>query len=491
MGSLLATVLLPDGSPAAGAVVTLVRTDVANEPPGAAVRSGTTGTGGTALLERVREGSYALTVTLEPSLAAYLPDVTVARDAQAAVTITLEPTATLEGAAYLSDRPAAGGVRVELLTTPLVTLAEAGGAYTLVGVPPGTFDVRFSAPGYAPVVVEGRPFESGATSVLPDVTLQRVAPYARFTFTVNGNEVSLDARGSYDEHGGIVRYRWDLGDGSKVEGGVDAATVRHVYSASGPKRIALTVTNEAGYSDTAAATVQITLPVLQVGGGPYTVRLPAGADGHFDVRVPGTARGAVVYVEVGGAPSIQVRQGAQEYYSVDPSRFRRLQPGQAAPTGAEEGASLDPLAISVARVCVGPCVLLPGSAGGATLTVHNPGATSRTVTVHLTAEPFADLNEPNEVCANAAPLGRGTDSGATELVGDTDWFELTASGHLTFDASPAIAMRAELFDVGCTNARTLQSGVPTTVAAGQLVRVRALSDEAGPAGASAYYLTLD
>lgn len=503
MGSLQALVLLEDGYPAAGAEVTLVRTDLTSEAGSGPNRVDITNDDGLVLFSSVLEGTYAITATLaaEPeteldaSLATYLPGSVVKEGERTDATLVLQRASQLLGQVHLSDSAAAGGVLIELASTPLRTNSVASGAYELTTVPPGTFDVRYSAQGYATVITEGVVVAAEETLLLPDVVLQRVAPYASFTASVDGASVRVDARSSYDLSGPIVRYVWSMGDGTTYQGGSSAATLTHTYVSSGPKTITLTVVNSAGYSDTTGMVVQITLPVLQVGSGPYVRTLPAGTDGHFDVRVPVGAFGQVVYIEVQGAPSVQVAQGSGLFVSTSPGSFRRLQSGQMwlahSDVASTSGDVPMPAAIGVVRACVGPCVLLPGGGGNATLTVHNPSATPRTVTIHLNSEPFSDLNEPNEVCSAATPVSAGTESGAIELVGDTDWFRVSTSGFLTFDAPVAVQLRAELFEANCTGPRTVSAGEPTWVSSGQLLRVRAVGDVAGPSGTTTYYLTLE
>ncbi|MFR9777999.1 S8 family serine peptidase [Micromonospora sp. MS34] len=106
-------------------------------------RTGTTGADGTYAFDRLMVGDYTLTVSKFGYLTATITvtiteNETLTRD----VEVTQAPSGTLSGTVTTAAGPAAGAT-VTVLGTPLSTVADAAGHYTLT-VPYGTYDVRFA-----------------------------------------------------------------------------------------------------------------------------------------------------------------------------------------------------------------------------------------------------------------------------------------------------------------------------------------------------------
>src|SRR5205814_2745721 len=74
------------------------------------------------------------------------------------------------------------------------------------------------------------------------------APVAAFTIDAQqaGKASGFDAKSSTTQHGTIVRYDWDFGDGGKATTNTPQPT--HVYLTAGDYNVTLTVTNSAGTS---------------------------------------------------------------------------------------------------------------------------------------------------------------------------------------------------------------------------------------------------
>ena len=83
------------------------------------------------------------------------------------------------------------------------------------------------------------------------------APTASFTTNVTtpepGESVTFDASGSADSDGPVSSYSWDFGDGATATG----ETVTHSYSSAGDYTVTLTVTDDAGGTDSASTTVSV------------------------------------------------------------------------------------------------------------------------------------------------------------------------------------------------------------------------------------------
>lgn len=112
------------------------------------------------------------------------------------------------------------------------------------------------------------------------------APQAQFSFTPVtpkvGEEVVFDASESKDPDGQITEYLWDFGDGSPSESG---PTVIHVYAAAGTYTVKLTVTDDAGLSNS----LEKTLTVVQSAVSAVKKSLPAPGQGPAGITWDGSA----------------------------------------------------------------------------------------------------------------------------------------------------------------------------------------------------------
>ncbi len=104
-------------------------------------------------------------------------------------------------------------------------------------------------------------------------------PNGPYSGTV-GVPVSFDGSGSSDPDGSIVSYAWDFGDGNTGT----SSSPTHTYMTSGTFTVSLTVTDDAGATDTAETTATIgegNLPPVADPNGPYTgeVSVPLTFDG--------------------------------------------------------------------------------------------------------------------------------------------------------------------------------------------------------------------
>ena len=85
--------------------------------------------------------------------------------------------------------------------------------------------------------------------------------------SVIGGEVRLDGSASYDSDGAVTAWRWDMGDGTVVDG----VAARHVYAASGIYTVTLMTTDNSGVSNAVtrdSLTVTVNAPPQPVATGP-------------------------------------------------------------------------------------------------------------------------------------------------------------------------------------------------------------------------------
>ena len=78
-------------------------------------------------------------------------------------------------------------------------------------------------------------------------------PTASFTYSCSDLSCSFDGSGSSDSDGSIASYAWDFGDGSKTT----EAKPSHTYAEGGTYTVTLTVTDDAGATNSAPASVSV------------------------------------------------------------------------------------------------------------------------------------------------------------------------------------------------------------------------------------------
>lgn len=116
--------------------------------------------------------------------------------------------------------------------------------------------------------------------------------------------VQFSAVGSSDADGSIVRHAWDFGDGNTV---AEAVSPTHTYTTKGTFIAKLTVTDNAGNSDTASISIQVSAPnafsFTDVTQQPFNAQVQSNA-----ITVSGLASGTVPVSVTGG--EYQIGQGA-------------------------------------------------------------------------------------------------------------------------------------------------------------------------------------
>ena len=112
---------------------------------------------------------------------------------------------------------------------------------------PGTYQVKLT-------VTDDR---SGTNTTTAPVTIvPNQAPVAAFTVSVENLKLSVDGGTSTDPDGTIAAYGWDFGDGTTGTG----AAATHTFAIAGTFQVKLTVTDNAGGTNTLTQPVTVTNP---------------------------------------------------------------------------------------------------------------------------------------------------------------------------------------------------------------------------------------
>lgn len=83
-------------------------------------------------------------------------------------------------------------------------------------------------------------------------------------------EVTLDASGSSDPDGNVIRYEWDFGDGSTGTG----ETTTYTYSDAGNYTIGLTITDNDGATSTTVQSIDVSSPEAGFTANPTSGEVP-------------------------------------------------------------------------------------------------------------------------------------------------------------------------------------------------------------------------
>jgi PKD repeat protein len=135
--------------------------------------------------------------------------------------------------------------------------------------------------------------------VSPGAGAPNVAPTAAFTSNCIGLTCSFDASGSNDPDGSVTGYSWNLGQGPSATG----VTTTRTYSAPGTYDVALTVTDNAGATNTTTRQVTVTAPVA----GNVAFRAATGNNVNSTsapVTIPSTVQAGDVMVLVATANNV-------------------------------------------------------------------------------------------------------------------------------------------------------------------------------------------
>jgi PKD repeat protein len=96
---------------------------------------------------------------------------------------------------------------------------------------------------------QGKKCSTATDSITVRVNNPPVAGLARVSRACTGKEVDFDATDSKDLDGDALKYSWDFGDGTVIEGG---PRVKHVYRQAGEYNVSVTVDDQTGIQNSQA-----------------------------------------------------------------------------------------------------------------------------------------------------------------------------------------------------------------------------------------------
>ena len=123
----------------------------------------------------------------------------------------------------------------------------------------------------------------GTNTVSKQVTVvANQAPVAAFTVTVNNLDLTVDGTSSTDADGTVASYSWDFGDGTTATG---ATPPKHTYATAGTRNVKLTVTDNAGGTNSLTQSVTTLNPPVNKAPTASFTATPT----NLTVAVDGTA----------------------------------------------------------------------------------------------------------------------------------------------------------------------------------------------------------
>ncbi len=173
---------------------------------------------------------------------------------------------------------------------------------------------------YMPILTEPHP----NTPTLPITASFEYSPVSVYAY----GEVNFDATASFAEYSQIANYTWDFGDGNITT--TSSSTIKHRYTTPNSYDVTLTVTDEFGFTNSTASTIDVLLDdVPPVTGDNYN---GLWHNENFNITLTATDtesgvaetyyrinNGAAKTVSVNGQPPITI-EGANntlEYWSFD------------------------------------------------------------------------------------------------------------------------------------------------------------------------------
>ncbi|GAB3359390.1 proprotein convertase P-domain-containing protein [Lysobacter tyrosinilyticus] len=193
------------------------------------------------------------------------------------------------------------------------SLSKSNGSYAVVNLSNGTYTITPSLGGYSFAPVSRTVTVNGAAMAgqnFVGTQTSNANPVASFDFTVSGLTATFTDT-STDADGSIASRLWNFGDGTTSNIG----NTGHAYAAAGTYTVALTVTDNAGATNTLNKLVTVAsgnglgngVPVTNLSAAAgtsvdYTMTVPARAT-NLQFATSGGSGDADLYVKFGAAPT--------------------------------------------------------------------------------------------------------------------------------------------------------------------------------------------
>ncbi|MGH7342256.1 MAG: PKD domain-containing protein, partial [Candidatus Rokuibacteriota bacterium] len=302
------------------------------------LRATTTDGAGHFAFPGVSPGHYALTATAADHLAGTKTLRIPSSSPQAETTlvdIDLTPTGAFLGEATLENATNHQSTVVYVDGTSYVAATNSAGAYSIAGVPVGTWTLKATHPGYVDQSTAGSIAAAGDSVSLPPMVLpidSNIPPTAIAdppTNAVATLAAQFTGSGS-DPDGMVVLYEWDFEDDGVFDtADATSATASHVYPVAGPTRAKLRVTDDKGAIGLDVVSFQVELPpgvyvsaTTGSAGSPGTPAEPVPTIGEGFALAQ--VRGGPIYIAEGTyAESVTMASGVDLLGGYEPANWTR------------------------------------------------------------------------------------------------------------------------------------------------------------------------
>jgi len=254
--------------------------------------TGSTDADGAFLLESVPPGVYNVSASVAGQ-AGIQPGVQVMPRAATQVNIDVVPVGAVTGKVALGAATGNAGIAVWLAGTSVTAFTGDNGAFSMTGVPVGTYTVLATTAGYSVEQASGQVVAAGATRTVPDMTLALTSNHIPSIETLTSDPIQVQQAGSVtidaeaaDSDGDPLTYAWTAASG--VLSGSGSSVQWVAPGSDGSYAITLVVSDDRGGAVAGAVTILVSTDeppnsapsltaIALAPGGPYAGGLAVSA----------------------------------------------------------------------------------------------------------------------------------------------------------------------------------------------------------------------